>query len=92
MTGFPSLTSPPSAVPPDLSSLGAQQGIITVLIQLVQALYTVNASIRETFPNWVAVPATAADPGAPGMVAYDATHFYICVATNTWCRVAIATF
>jgi len=38
------------------------------------------------------VPTTAAAAGIPGMIAYDATHIYVCVAVNTWCRAAIATF
>lgn len=37
-------------------------------------------------------PATAASPGKTGQIAYDATHFYICIATDTWVRVAIATW
>lgn len=38
------------------------------------------------------VPATAAATGTPGMIAYDASYIYICTATNTWKRVAIATW
>lgn len=37
-------------------------------------------------------PATAASPGRTGQIAYDATHFYICIAVDTWVRVAIATW
>lgn len=39
-----------------------------------------------------AVPATATSAGTPGQTAYDSTHFYICTATNTWKRVAIASW
>lgn len=35
------------------------------------------------------VPATATSPGAAGDIAADATHLYICVAGNTWRRVAV---
>jgi len=37
-------------------------------------------------------PATSASAGTAGQYAYDSSYFYICVATNTWRRVAIATF
>jgi hypothetical protein len=36
------------------------------------------------------VPATATSTGISGTVAYDASYMYICVAANTWKRVAIA--
>lgn len=38
------------------------------------------------------VPATASSPGVAGTVAFDATHFYRCIATDTWVRVAMATW
>lgn len=39
-----------------------------------------------------AVPATAADPGVAGQVAWDAGFWYVCVAANTWVRTALATW
>ena len=38
----------------------------------------------------VDVPANAADTGVAGQIAYDATYLYVCVAANSWTRVAIA--
>lgn len=50
-----------------------------------------------TFPNytgtlqaWVSVPASAAASGVAGSMAYESGFLYVCVATNTWQRVAIA--
>lgn len=43
-------------------------------------------------PVAVAVPASAAASGIPGQYAYASGFFYICIALNTWQRVAIATF
>ena len=40
----------------------------------------------------VAVPVSATAPGKPNQIAYDATHIYVCVATNTWVRATLATF
>ena len=74
-------------------------GLVTVnqfgvqaLGTIVQALQSLNTTLLTTFPNWVAVPATATSTGVAGQVAYDATHFYVCIATNTWVRAALATF
>jgi len=40
----------------------------------------------------VAAPATAAGAGTLGDWASDTGYFYVCTATNTWKRVAIATW
>lgn len=40
----------------------------------------------------VPAPATATSPGVKNQIAYDASYFYICVATNTWVRAAVATW
>jgi hypothetical protein len=55
---------------------------------------TFNGTAWVTAPvaNMVAVPATATSTGIAGQVAYDATHFYVCIATNTWIRAVFATF
>jgi hypothetical protein len=37
-------------------------------------------------------PATAASPGKQGQIAYDATHFYVCIAADTWVRCTLATW
>jgi hypothetical protein len=37
-------------------------------------------------------PATASDPGAAGTIAFDADYIYVCIATDTWKRVAISTW
>lgn len=37
-------------------------------------------------------PASATAAGAQGMVAWDASYFYVCVATNTWRRAAHASW
>jgi hypothetical protein len=37
-------------------------------------------------------PVSATAPGTIGEIKFTADHIYVCVATNTWKRVAIATF
>ncbi|MCP3699967.1 MAG: hypothetical protein GY920_15655, partial [Aliivibrio sp.] len=39
-----------------------------------------------------AAPASASATGTLGEIRFTADHIYVCVATNTWKRVAIATF
>lgn len=40
----------------------------------------------------VSAPANASASGTAGQWAYDSTHIYVCIATNTWCRATIATW
>jgi len=40
----------------------------------------------------VDVPATSGSTGLVGQIAYDASNFYACVATNTWVRAALASW
>jgi len=51
-----------------------------------------NAAILDNAAIIVAAPATATSVGKAGQIAYDATHFYLCVATNVWVRALLATF
>ena len=37
-------------------------------------------------------PATAVAAGQQGEIAWDANYLYVCIATNTWKRVAISTW
>jgi hypothetical protein len=37
-------------------------------------------------------PGSAGDPGNAGQICWDANYLYVCVATNTWKRAAIATW
>jgi hypothetical protein len=51
-----------------------------------------NATILDNAAIIVAAPASATAAGKPGQIAYDATHIYVCVATNVWVRATLATF
>ena len=37
-------------------------------------------------------PSSASDTGTTGTIAWDSSYIYICTATDTWKRVAIATW
>lgn len=43
-------------------------------------------------PEVVAAPATATSTGTAGQIAFDSSFFYVCTATNTWVRAALATW
>lgn len=40
----------------------------------------------------VTAPSSASDTGTTGQVVWDSNYIYVCVAANTWKRVAIATW
>jgi hypothetical protein len=48
-------------------------------------------------PDWVlypdnSAPAASSSSCDPGTIAYDSSYLYICTGSNTWARVAIATW
>lgn len=51
-----------------------------------------QALLADKVLNLVPVPATATSPGTAGQVAANSGFFYLCIATDTWRRVAIAAF
>jgi len=58
-----------------------------------------NASVRtiamSNFSNNIIVasaPANSSSNGFAGAIAYDNTHFYVCIANNAWVRTSLASF
>ena len=49
-------------------------------------------TIGGRFGIATSTPAFAAAAGVAGTIAWDASFIYVCTATNTWKRVAIATW
>lgn len=70
----------------DLDTLNSTQA------QGVQYLGLIYQALKNGIVNWQPAPATATSAGTPGMIAYDATHLYVCVSNAVWVRVALATF
>ena len=67
---------------------GGDMGLNTIN---ANALYESGVAISTKYmPIWVAAPSTATSSGTAGQMAFDSGFFYVCVATNTWRRVAIA--
>jgi hypothetical protein len=46
-------------------------------------------NLRMSTPT---VPATSSDTGSEGQISWDSNYLYVCIATNTWKRVALATW
>jgi hypothetical protein len=43
-------------------------------------------------PTWVSVPASAGASGTAGQMAYNGFYLFVCVASNTWKRVALGSW
>ena len=65
-----------------------KSGITLVDLQNIHAIKTTGGEIRVTTQT----PASASDTGTAGTIAWDASYIYVCVATDTWKRTAIATW
>lgn len=70
----------------------APNNIISVAV-VVSSANNGTLFVRPSIEDiWQAVPATATSTGRKGDNAFDASYFYVCVATNTWKRVALSTW
>jgi hypothetical protein len=47
-------------------------------------------AVPVPLPASTSAPATASSTGTAGQIAYDSTHIYVCIATNTWVRATLA--
>jgi hypothetical protein len=70
-------------------------GEITALQSNVATIYsnisTINNQLQATVQS-NATPVSSSSVGSAGQIAYDSTHIYVCVATNTWLRANLSTF
>ena len=67
-------------------------GTYTVSASQTVASTTITAVQRTTNAVFVPIPASATAIGRTGMMAFDSTGLYICTATNTWRKAALAIF
>lgn len=62
-----------------------------IVINLADGLlYINNAGWLPYIQN--DTPSSSADTGSPGQIKYDGSFIYVCTATDTWLRAAIATW
>lgn len=84
----PDVTFRPVRFNPDTEELESYNG---TLWSAVGNSANLNTALSGK-ANMVSAPASATSNGTAGQIAYDAGFFYVCVATNTWKRVAISTW
>lgn len=92
--------SPILPTPPKGEDMNDKERMFTFLKNLLQVVregreltYDDLQTLLTRVNTWnVAVPASAAAAGVAGQYAYDTNYFYICVAADTWMRVAIGTW
>ena len=62
-------------------------------VEINNAFYALEDRI-DALRGWelVAIPASATSTGVIGQIAISSTHLYICVSTNVWRRVSLASF
>ena len=81
-----------------LAGNGAVNGVTDLNLAVGSVNKVTVASTGTTFTGQInldalnTAPASASATGTLGEIRFTADHIYVCVATNTWKRVAIATF
>jgi hypothetical protein len=68
-------------------------GTVAGALTVSGALTAGAALVAQAGTNLIganATPASAVAAGTKGDIAWDATHIYVCVATNSWVRVVTA--
>lgn len=73
------------------NALGVNGNLTVASIAKTGAYSDLNG-VPPVAPALVAVPTSATATGVVGQVSFDQAYFYICTNTNTWKRVAIATW
>lgn len=66
-----------------ISALGVLGGV-----KVDGSTITINNGVISA--NAISAPATATSTGTQGQIAYDSTHIYVCIATNSWIRATAA--
>lgn len=47
---------------------------------------------RQGHSHSITPPTVSTSAGTPGQIAYDSAYLYVCIAQNTWKRIALASF
>jgi len=76
-----------------LSDNANLQNLASIQLQGVKNIGLLIQAFQSSFPGQFALPpANSTASGTPNQVAYDATHFYICISPSKWVRATLATF
>lgn len=74
---------------------GAYEDFVSTTGNTYRRTWNTNTSAWNSWyrlPRVVDVPASATASGVAGNIAISSTYLYVCVATNTWVRTALATW
>jgi hypothetical protein len=101
-TALDTLQNPTSTTPTNSSTLShaAQHANANDAIEAIQSKIGIDSSTDVNSIDYklrqkatvVSVPSTATSTGTAGQIAYNTTHLYVCVATNTWVRADLTTW
>ena len=90
---------PPAILPTNVANLSMLIGAVTVYEDTAAIVsvrevthFELSTSQGGSLIHPSTPPATAADTGTAGTITWDASYIYICIATDTWKRVAITTW
>jgi hypothetical protein len=78
-----------AAAPTSTSPDGATATLLLLIAGVATQVLPDNLSVGKIKTG---TPASAAATGVAGQIRWDASFVYICVSTNVWKRVAIATW
>jgi hypothetical protein len=83
------------AINPNGGNVGINKAAPTEALDVtgnVLASGTIRTSGDKLIVTTAKTPASASDTGTVGTICWDASYIYVCTATNTWKRTAIATW
>lgn len=78
-----------AAAPADTNPVGSTATLLLLIGGVLKQALPDNLSVGKIKAG---TPASASATGVAGSIRYDASFVYICVSSNTWCRIAIATW
>lgn len=71
----------------DLPVLSPSEVLQEDLLAVVDVSANTTKKVTKNAFLWKPAPPTPTSPGQAGDMAFNATHVFICVATNTWRRI-----
>lgn len=71
-----------------LKSLGSYSSAVAGAANLVIGVSGDISRSTATTVTFTSVPAASSATGTPGQISADSDYFYVCVATNSWIRIA----
>ena len=86
LTASRALVTSGAGAPVVATTTAAEIGYVNGVTSAIQT--QLNGKMTE----WVTAPIAANSTGTAGQMAYASGSLYVCVATNTWQKVTIATF